>query len=250
MSADDYVRGLLAKCAVNVSGAETAGNLLYPVLQHWAEQFLVRAEFSGSLRKGTAVTLSTDADIFISLSSTTPCTLENIYKTLASAVASAGYPVKRQNVSLGTNVNGYKIDLVPGRRQSSNGNDHSLWKDRSKTWTKTNIRTHIGLVANSGRTEEIRAVKIWRSLHGVEFPSIYLELAVIEALRNARVGNVASNLSLVLDYLRDRFVCARFVDPANTNNIISDDLKRAQKQVIAQRAALSRAKSTYGQVVW
>lgn len=250
MSADDYVRGVLAKYAVNVFGAETAGNLLYPVLQHWAGQFLVRAEFSGSLSKGTAITLSTDADIFISLSSTTPGTLENIYNTLANALASAGYPVKRQNVSLGTNVNGYKIDLVPGRRQSSNGNDHSLWKDRSKTWTKTNIRTHIGLVANSGRTEEVRAVKIWRCLHGVEFPSIYLELAVIEALRNTRVGNVASNLSLILDYLRDSFVGARFVDPANTNNIISDDLNLAQKQAIAQQAALSRAKATYDQVIW
>lgn len=250
MSADDYIKGVLAKYAVNVSGAESAGNLLYPVIQRWAGQFLVRAEFSGSLSKGTAVTLSTDADIFISLSSTTPGTLENIYNTLANAVASAGYPVKRQNVSLGTKVNGYKIDLVPGRRQSSNGHDHSLWKARSKTWTKTNIQTHIGIVSNSRRLEEIRAIKVWRSLHGLEFPSIYLELVAIEALRCARVGNVASNLSLVLEYLRDSFVRARFVDPANTNNVISDDITLAQKQAIAQQAEVSRAKPTYGQVIW
>ncbi|CAH1385483.1 hypothetical protein [Candidatus Nitrotoga sp. M5] len=250
MPADNYIRAVLAKYAVNVAGAKAAGNFLYPIIQRWAGNFLVCAEFSGSLSKGTAVTISTDADIFISLSSSTPDTLENIYNTLCNAVASAGYPVKRQNVSLGTSVNGFKIDLVPGRRQSPNGNDHSLWKDRSKTWTKTNIQTHIGLVSKSRRLEEIRAVKIWRSLHGIEFPSIHLELVVIEALRNARVGNVASNLSLVLDYLRDGFERARFIDPANTNNIISDDLALAQKRAIGRQAGISRAKPTYDQVIW
>jgi len=250
MSADDYVRSVLAKYAVNVGGAESAGNVLYPIVQRWAGNALVRAEFSGSLAKGTAVTLSADADIFISLSSSTPDTLENIYNTLCHAVASAGYPVKRQNVSVGTSVNGFKIDLVPGRRQSAYGNDHSLWKDRSKTWTKTNIQTHIGLVSKSWRLEEIRAVKIWRNLHGLEFPSIYLELVVIEALRNARVGNVASNLSLVLEYLRDSLERVRFIDPANTNNIISDDLSLVQKQTIGRQAGISRQMPNYKQVIW
>lgn len=133
---------------------------------------------------------------------------------------------------------------------TTNGNDHSLWKDRSKTWTKTNIKTHIGLVSTSRRLEEIRAVKIWRNLHGLEFPSIYLELVVIEALRNARVGNVASNLSLVLEYLRDSFERVRFIDPANTNNIISDDLSLVQKQTIGRQAGISRQMPNYNQVIW
>ena len=139
---------------------------------------------------------------------------------------------------------------MPGRRQSAYGNDHSLWKDRSKTWTKTNIQTHIGLVSKSWRLEEIRAVKIWRNLHGLEFPSIYLELVVIEALRNARVGNVASNLSLVLEYLRDSLERVRFIDPANTNNIISDDLSLVQKQTIGRQAGISRQMPNYKQVIW
>jgi hypothetical protein len=39
-----------------------------------------------------------------------------------------------------------------------------------------------------------------------------------------------------LEYLRDRFPNARVIDPANTNNVISDDLTFADKMVIALEA--------------
>ena len=250
MPANTYLRNILARYSVNTAGAEAAGNTLYPIIQRWAGTYLVSAEFSGSLRKGTAVTLSADADIFISLSSTTPVTLENIYVTLCAEVQSAGLPVRRQNVSVGTSVNGYKIDLVPGRRQSQNGNDHSLWKSQAQTWTQTNIRTHIGIVSSSNRLEEIRVIKVWRTLNNLDFPSIYLELVVIEALRYARAGNLAQNVWSVLEYLRDSFPRARFVDPANTNNIISDDLSEHQKQRVSRQAAATLSVQNWNQVIW
>ncbi len=250
MPANTYLRGILACYSVNSAGAEAAGSTIYPIIQRWAGDYLVSAEFSGSLRKGTAVSLSADADIFISLSSTTPNTLVEIYETLCVAVQSAGLPVRRQNVSIGTNVNGYKIDLVPGRRQSPNGNDHSLWKNQAQTWTQTNIRTHIGIVSSSNRLEEIRAIKIWRTLHNLDFPSIYLELVVIEALRYARGGNLAQNIWTVLEYLRDTFPRATFVDPANTNNVISADLSAEGKQRISRQAAATLAVQNWNQVIW
>lgn len=250
MPANTYLRSVLAQYAVNTAGAEAAGNALYPIIQRWAGVYLVSAEFSGSLRKGTAVTLSADADIFISLSSNTPNTLENIYSTLCTAVQSTGLPVRRQNVSVGTNINGYKIDLVPGRMQSQNGNDHSLWKSHAQTWTQTNIRTHIDIVTSSNRLEEIKTIKVWRTLNNLDFPSIYLELVVIEALRYARAGNLAQNVCSVLEYLRDNFLRARFVDPANTNNIISADLSEDNKQRISRQAAATLLVQNWNQVIW
>lgn len=247
---DQYLYSILSRYAVNVASAEAAGNRLYPMIERWSNGNLVRAEFSGSLRKGTAVSLTADADIFISLSSTTTSTLQQIYETLFTAVTDAGLPARRQGVSIGTTIDGYKIDLVPGRRQSQNGNDHSLWKSRENTWTMTNIQTHIGLVSNSRRVDEIRAIKIWRARHGLDFPSIYLELVVIEALRNARVGNLAQNVIMALEYLRDSFETARFIDPANTNNVISGGLSAADKQQIARQAAASLGMRNWEQVIW
>jgi len=67
MSADDYLSELLQKHSVNTEGAKAAGNQIYPVVEKWSNGYLVRAEFSGSLAKGTAIAVSTDADVFLSL---------------------------------------------------------------------------------------------------------------------------------------------------------------------------------------
>ncbi|MCK1719843.1 MULTISPECIES: hypothetical protein [unclassified Bradyrhizobium] len=40
----------------------------------------------------------------------------------------------------------------------------------------------------------------------------------------------------VFAYLRDNISSAKFVDPSNTNNIISDDLTVAEKQAIKKAA--------------
>jgi hypothetical protein len=240
----------LQKYAVNIAGAKAAGGAIYPVIDKWSNGYLVKAVYSGSLSKGTAVNLGTDADIFISMSSNTPGTLSDLYNTLFNAVNKSIYPARKQNVSIGTTVNGYKLDLVPARRQSQNGNIHSLFKSKSNTWIQTNITTHINYVTNSNRTNEIKLTKIWSRLHGLDFPSLYLELAVIDSLKNAKVNDLENNFGKVIIYLRDEFAGKRFVDPANTNNVISDDLSLAQKQSIANKADLSARQRNWNQVVW
>ncbi len=248
--ANKYLEDIISKYAVNVEGAESAGQSIYPIIEKWSNGYLAKAEFSGSLSKGTAISIGTDADIFISLSSTTPGTLSEMYETLYSAITQAGYASRKQNVSIGTTVNGYKIDLVPARRQSQYGNEHSLYKNKTNTWTQTNIQTHISHVKNSNRTSEIKLAKIWRNLHNLDFSSFYLEMAVIDALKNLRVGNIAANFLTVLEFFRDHIESKRYVDPANTNNIISDDLTLSQKRLISEQARASRGQKNWEAIVW
>lgn len=250
MSGDDYLKSIFTKYTVNVAGAEAAGQMIYPVLQQWGNKYLNSAEFSGSLAKGTGVSIGTDADIFLSLSSSLPGTLADMYQTLYNAVTTAGYATRKQDVSIGVTVSGYSIDLVPGRRQSQYGNDHSLYRNKTDSWTQTNVVTHIGYVKGSGRIDEIRIIKAWRQLHGLTFPSFFLEMAVIDALAYATRGHLAENVLAVLDHLRDKIECVRYFDPANTNNIVSDDCTRAEKAAIASRARESRAQQTWGRIVW
>lgn len=250
MTSDDYLRGLIRQYAVNAGGAQAAGNQIYPLLEKWSNGNLLRAEFSGSLAKGTGISLSTDADIFLSLSSSTPGTLEEMYTTLGNAVRAGGYPVREQDVSIGTTVNGYSIDLVPGRRQSQFGNEHSLYRNRTGTWTKTDVQNHITTVSNSGRIEEIKLVKLWRTQHSLRFPSFYLELACLDALRYARFGDLATNTWNVLKYLRDNIESVKLYDPANTNNVVSGDCTAAEKSSIASHARASLSKKRWVEVVW
>ncbi len=247
---DQYLTSMIQKYAVNVAGAEAAGQSIYPVIQCWSGVYLVKAQFSGSLSKGTAISIGTDADIFISLSSTTPGSLANLYETLFNAVTRSGYSARKQNVSIGVNVKGYNVDLVPGRRQNQYSNEHSLYKRKTNTWIKTDVNKHINYVINSNRTAEIKLAKIWRQLHKLEFPSFYLEMAVIDSLKYARVGDTTSNFWKVLHFFRDNLASARYIDPANTNNVISDDLNSSQKRAVANVARASTSKGYWGEIVW
>ncbi|MDJ0676892.1 MAG: hypothetical protein QNJ36_16185 [Calothrix sp. MO_167.B42] len=250
MSGDSYLNGIIDKYSVNIADAKKAGQSIYPVIERWSNGNLVQAEFSGSLAKGTAISIGTDADIFISLSSFTTNTLSDIYNTLYNAVTQAGYQTRKQNVSIGTIVNGYKLDLVPARRQSRYGNDHSLYKNKANSWTKTNIQTHINYVKNSNRIPEIKLAKIWRNLHKIEFSSFYLEMAVIDALKYANNKNLAENFLTVLKYFRDNISLTIYIDPANSNNVISDDLTLIQKKLVMKKAKESRNQKNWKNIVW
>ena len=250
MSVDAYLNKILRKYQVDMDGARTAGRKLLPILQKWGNGYLLGIDFSGSLAKGTAISLSTDADIFLSASSSTPGTLEAMYSSLSSALSGAGYIPRKQNVSIGVTVNGYSIDLVPGRRISQYGNDHSLYKSKTGTRIQTNVDKHIAHIAQSGRVEEIRLVKIWRTLHGLSFPSFYIELVTIDALRYSRHGDLKNNFWKVLLHLSENLTTKTYVDPANTNNYVSADCSEKEKIRISSQAKLSLQKKDWAEIIW
>lgn len=250
MSAESYLNKLVQSYAVNVTAAQAAGNKFYPVLAKWGNGYLNKAEFSGSLAKGTAISVSTDADIFLSLSSTTPGTLADMYNSLCNAVSLAGYPVRKQDVSVGTTVDGYSIDLVPARRQSQYGNEHSLYRNKTGSWTKTDVHAHVSYVSGSNRIDEIRLLKLWRTRHTLRFPSFYLELATINALHSARYGELTTNVWRVFKYLESHIETTKLIDPANTNNVVSDDCTVAEKRAIAAKARESLSKKTWEEIIW
>lgn len=252
MTSDEYLLGILAREQVDTSLASpvwAARRALSPVLSQWGGRFVLQVDPSGSFAKGTANRSGTDIDLFISLSSDTPETLKQVYESLFIAVSNAGYSARRQDVSIGLRVNGTDVDLVPGKRQNALSLDHSLYRRKADSWTKTNVQTHITHVRMHGRQLETRILKLWRNQRGLEFPSFYLELVVIEALKSNLAMGVAGRVIAVLNYLAGGFAAARFVDPANTNNVVSDDLTAAEKTAIKSAATKTLQASTWGDIV-
>jgi hypothetical protein len=253
MTEDEYVLSVIARYQLatgQASLAYQAAQNLYSTIQRWAGRFLLEATFSGSYAKGTGIRGSTDVDIFISLDPQTPGTLKEIYDSLFSHLESNYLNPRRQNVSIGLTYSNVSVDLVPARKQSGNTNDHSLFKNKTQSWTQTNVQEHVNLISQSGRIDEIRAIKLWRILQRISFPSFYLELTVLDALYNKNRFQPGANVLTVLQYLRDDFINARVVDPANSNNIISEDLTSSEKSIIASRARESLTKTQWSDIIW
>lgn len=253
MTPDKYILSVVSRYRVPTgpqSLAYTAAQQLYLPISSWANRFLLDISFSGSYAKDTAIKGSADLDLFISLAPHTPGTLKEIYDSLYGYLLRIGYTPRKQNVSIGIIYSDLKIDLIPGRKQPGNTNDHSLFRNKAQTWTQTNVQTHIKMIQNSGRLNEIRAMKIWRNLSNLDFPSFYLELTVLDALHGRSRYNLAQNICIVLEYLRDKFVNSRIIDPANSNNIISEDLTYFEKSAVSAAAKNSLTKPNWGQIIW
>lgn len=251
MTADQYLLNILAGQHVNngpTSPVRSVQNLLLPALNTWGNGYLSAVHPSGSFAKGTANRSGTDIDLFLSVSENVPGTMKEIYDSLFNQMTQRGYTPKRQNVSVNVQVNGYSVDLVPGRRQNSYSNDHTLYRRKADTWTKTNVITHINQVVSSGCTNEIRILKLWRNQKGLDFPSFYLELTAIAAL-SGRYGSLSQRVWTAFEYLRDHFPAARVIDPANTNNVISDDLTVQDRARISAAAKTALGASNWNQIV-
>ena len=251
MTPNEYLRNIInAKKAAHINLDDWRLTHIKSVLTEWAGTQLSSLKQSGSSAKGTAVHGIADFDIFISLKSDTTQTLKELYNLLDTFVASKGYTTKRQNVSLGIVSNELDIDLVPGKIQSGYQNYHSIYSSKKDTWMQTNIDLHINNVVNSKRQDEIILTKIWRKIHNLEFPSIYLELSLLEAIKNRAYGEIGNNFRAVLSYLKDDFVDANIFDPANTNNNVSDMLSKYEKQQIAAKAQSSLNEPYWEQIIW
>jgi hypothetical protein len=252
MTADQYLLRILVREAVDIgpySPVRGVITTLQPMLQAWGNRFLRFVAPSGSFAKGTANHSGTDIDLFLSLVPETSETLKEIHNLLMSTLRSSGYVPKPQNVSVNIRVGGYSVDLVPGKQQNAFSEDHSLFRRKADTWTKTNVQTHINLIAATGRHAEIRILKLWRDQKGLAFPSFYLELTTINALVGRGSASFADNVWTVFQYLRDHFGAARVVDPANTNNVISDDLTQAEKTAIRLAAINALGAANWNQIV-
>ncbi|MFN7400594.1 MAG: hypothetical protein ACK5SX_16410 [Sandaracinobacter sp.] len=251
MSADQYLLNILAREHVDnglASPVRSVQAALTPALNAWGNGYIVAVHPSGSFAKGTANHSGTDIDLFISLTETLTDPMKQIYDTLFNQMTQRGFNPKRQNVSINVRVNSYSVDLVPARRQNGHSHDHTLYRRKADTWTKTNVITHINHVAHSGCVNEIRIIKLWRNQKGLDFPSFYLELTAMAALAG-RYGTLSQRVWIILEYLRDRFPTARVVDPANTNNVISDDLTAQEHARISAAARAALAATNWSQIV-
>lgn len=236
------LHSILQREQTNLLDPIAAQNYFSAKLQGWElKSWVLAIKPSGSHAKGTAIKSSADVDLFISINSACPKTLQEIYDSLASFLTSNGETIRKQNVSIRCSFTNGTVDLVPAKQNSTSwlDKDHWLCVRKRSSRQKTNIDTHIDLVKSCGHTDVIKLVKAWREKKKFEFPSLHIELVVIEALKGRHFVTLEDRLKAVLAWIAKNIEGSRFVDPANTNNVISDDLTNTEKQTIRKHAELA-----------
>lgn len=110
----------------------------------------------------------------------------------------------------------FYIDVVPGRFTDETKTDtflHQTTGDKKRL--KTNLQVHINHAANSGVTDAIQLMKLWRLRNAVPVRTFALELLTIELLRRKTAASLETKLTHVLTELRDNIDDIQIEDPAN-----------------------------------
>jgi hypothetical protein len=259
MDSNMYLQNILNKYAPRSLDSYTPNILLLKAdLQKWASTCFISILNSGSRAKGTAISLASDVDYLISLTSDCNANnggLKSIYDGLYNHLKTKYNPVRKQNVSFRIKIGVLEVDITPARKQSGNTNDHWLYVSKQDTWKQTNIQKHISDISGSSRLNEIKLLKIWRELNGLDFPSIYLEYLTINTLsgKSLDASKLADNfLFLLRELAKDTSnpLNSRIVDPANSNNILSDLLTASEKKSIISKAKISAGQQYWENILW
>ncbi len=210
---------------------------------------------SGSRAKNTAINISSDVDYLVSLTSNCSNSLEEIFNHFCKEISNKYLGQTRiQNVSVRIKFANLEVDITPAKMITGYTNYHYMWLSKDRTIKQTNIQIHINDVKNSGRTDEIKLTKIWRELNNLEFTSIYIEYLIIEhILKYKNKGDLVKNFWYILNELAkdvDNPLSKKIIDPANTNNILSDLLTNLEKSKIIIAAKLSITKTDWKEIIY
>lgn len=249
---DQYAASTVEKyhvAADTESTSHRAADELIPLIKQWGKDFLDDIKLSGAYAKNTAVSLSSDVDVLVTLNPVPGREMKNIFWSLFEYLSDRDLRPETRRVSIQVQARKMKVDLIPAYR-GQGAAPHILFNKKTGNEVHTDLTQHVHLVGNSGRQQEICAIKIWRERNKLDFPSLYLELTVLNALASEPYGQLSRNVLAALRYIGNRFEKAIVRDPANPDNILSDDLSTAEKKAIAKAARDVIYDENWKKILW
>ena len=196
-----------------------------------------KAYYGGSYAKNTMIRASYDLDIVLYWPSDSPFSLENLYRTAKGVLDSNWRTVVEKKVGLELPFEGdFHIDVIPGKFSSKDENYAYLYNSKTGGRFQTSIYVQVDYVKESRRQDVIKLMKLWKKRKNVPIKTFILEICVIEGCKGYDRSKLEPQLLAAFRYLRDNIQNTRMLDPANSNNIISNDLSRETKNRIRNLA--------------
>ncbi len=174
-----------------------------------------------------------------------------MYLQVLGLLQDEGLNANPQTVSIHVNLGGNDVDVVPARSLSDGTGNANLYVSSKDTSLQTNIPKQKELMAGSKARPVIKLMKVWRYRHSVNFKSFALELLIMKALDATSPNtDLGTQLWTALGFARDQAVDTRLVDPANTNNVVSDLVPESDKLNLSRQAGASMKNDTWEKILW
>jgi hypothetical protein len=268
MTANEYLESVLRSQELSNNGSEmeelrAARTKVETLLKERFASCSPKIRYGGSKAKGTMILEDYDLDLicyFPNAEIGAGETLADIYKNVRDALQEEyATQAKTSSIRLRDKAGSdFHIDVVPGRFTDDTETDtflHQTTGDKQRL--KTNLQVHIDYVANSGATDAIQLMKLWRNRNAVPVRTFALELLTIELLKRKKTVSLENKLPHVLTELRDNIDDVHIEDPANPQGndlsaLLDDTLRNYLSNVAGSTLstiALSGWEGVFGTVV-
>jgi hypothetical protein len=253
MSAAQYLRDILDREGIGRAEAAAlaqAGQKIVALCRAWGGDDILEVAPGGGYEKGQANRSGVSTDYAVWFHTRSGRRIAEIYESMFASFERLGLAPIRRHVTIALNLGDAVVDLLPVKRLSMLSDIHEIYSARRHLPITTNLTQHVLDAHSAGWQDEIRLLKLWRDQNGLDFPSFYLELTAVAALRRHQPGALADNVWAVLGFLERLLLPRAMLDPANAANIVSDELTSAQKRSIAAAAAAARNGRPWSEIVW
>ncbi|KKN47375.1 hypothetical protein LCGC14_0663680 [marine sediment metagenome] len=178
-----------------------------------------------------------------------PYTLKNIYKSVGSVLQRNWDYVHKKKVGWELPFKGdFHIDVIPGKYSSTDNTYAYLYNKESGGRFQTSIEIQVNYVKNSKRQDTIRLMKLWKKIKSVPIKTFILEHMTIEGCKGISRNTLEPQLNAVFEYLENNVTTKKISDPANSQNIISNDITAEEKNRIRRLSTKALDAESWSQV--
>lgn len=253
VTASDYLSRILAREVVDRRSAtelEDVATKIELLCTAWGGEHIVEVVPGGAFEKATANRSGISMDFVVWIRTQSARRIPEVYESMYATFERLGLNPIRRDVTIALQAGDrLTVDILPAKRLSMISDIHEIYSSRRSLAITTNLHQHVLDSHEANRQDEIRILKLWRDQNGLDFPSFYLELAVVAALRRRPVGALVDNVWATLGFFERLLVPRAMLDPANAANIVSDELTSAQKRSIALAASAARNGRPWSEIV-
>jgi hypothetical protein len=222
----------------------------------WGGKYLEAITIIGSTIQGCSIRKEEglDVDLMISFAPDVPFSLAELHDSLKKLLTKNGFKNRTRNFAVKTKVNGVDVDLVVARREPGvkgyRDGYHDVYSTKKKIVVPSNPKLHSQIIRNSGKQDVIRLMKRWIVVHKLTVPSFVMALVVVEASKKFdKSDGLLVNFSQVIKYLATEFRYVSYVDPANPNDNLSDQMTEAEKKAVEAKAK-ECLKKEINDIIW
>jgi Second Messenger Oligonucleotide or Dinucleotide Synthetase domain len=246
MTDNEYLKKVLDKQKLE-EGSDEIKNLrerrdeIESFLREKFSGYEIKFYYAGSYKKKTLIKELYDLDLTCYFPSDTDKTLEEIYNEVAKALREKYFVKEKASALRIKSKDGnddFHIDVVPGRFIDETNTDVFLYRNvEDEHRLKTNLKVHLEHIRDSELRKQIRLAKLWRIRNGLQIRTFPLELLVIKVLKDSeKKDQLDDRMKEFWVEIRDNIDNISIVDPANSNNDLSEIFDSTVKNKLSKAA--------------